>query len=56
MDVDTQDPTKRLSRLDEQILVDGRTVSKSSLDVEIEGLNITLAEYYENIRPPDDLA
>jgi hypothetical protein len=55
VDDDTQDPMKQLTRLDEQILVDGGTVSKSSLDVEIEGLNITLAEYYENIRPLDDL-
>jgi hypothetical protein len=45
-------------RVDEQILVDNGRVSTSSLDVGIEGTNITLREYYEGIRPPDlaDLA
>jgi hypothetical protein len=28
-------------------------VSKTALDVEIEGMNMTLKEYYESIRPAD---
>lgn len=35
------------------MLVDNGQVSTSSLDVEIEGMNMTLREYYEDIRPPD---
>ena len=50
MDEDTED---RLKRKDEQILVDNRVVSTSSLDIQIEGTNMTLKDYYEGIRPPD---
>jgi hypothetical protein len=40
-------------RIDEQVLVDNYVASYSSLEVGIEGMNITLMEYYESIRPPD---
>lgn len=44
---------ERLARVDEQDLVDDGIVSTTSLDVEIEGMNITLKEYFEAQRPPD---
>jgi hypothetical protein len=52
------DPLGRIERLEEQILVDKGIVSTVSLDVQIEGTNMTLKEYYEDLRPPDlpDLA
>jgi hypothetical protein len=52
------DPLGRIERLEEQILVDKGIVSTVSLDVQIEGTNMTLMEYYEDLRPPDlpDLA
>lgn len=53
MDEESHDPEVRLRRLHHQMLVDQGVVSKSALDVEIEGMNITLNEYYERIRPPD---
>ena len=54
MDEDIKtDPLGRIERLEEQILVDKRVVSYSSLDVQIEGMNMTLKEYYEDLRPPD---
>ena len=53
MDEESHDPEVRLRRLHHQTLVDQGLVSKSALDVEIEGMNITLNEYYERIRPPD---
>lgn len=58
MDEDTRDPVIRRERTNEQILVDHGQVSTNSLDVQIEGTNMTLKEYYEDIRPPDlaDLA
>lgn len=56
MNEDSQDPATRWTALDLQTLVDNGKVSRSSLDVPIEGMNITLNDYYEGIRPPDDLA
>lgn len=58
MDEETQDPEIRMERTNEQLLVDQCQISTTSLDVEIEGMNMTLKEYYEGIRPPDlaDLA
>jgi hypothetical protein len=58
VDEDTHDPAIRRQRTNEQVLVDHGQVSTSALDVEIEGTNITLKQYYEDIRPPDlaDLA
>lgn len=53
MDEDTEDPVDRMERTNEQLLVDQGQVSTTSLDVEIEGMNMTLKEYYEDIRPPD---
>ena len=43
----------RLARVEQQVLVDEGKVSTTSLDVEIEGMNMTLAEYFEAQRPPD---
>ena len=53
MDEETQDPAIRMERTNKQLLVDQGQVSTTSLDVQIEGMNMTLKEYYENIRPPD---
>jgi hypothetical protein len=53
VDEETQDPVIRMARTNEQLLVDQGQVSTTSLDVEIGGMNMTLKEYYENIRPPD---
>jgi len=53
VDEDSQDPVISMERTNEQLLVDQGQVSTTSLDVEIEGMNMTLKEYYENIRPPD---
>jgi len=53
VDEDTYDPEIRSQRTNQQTLVDFRQVSTTALDVEIEGWNITLKEYYEGIRPPD---
>jgi hypothetical protein len=53
VDEDTEDPVDRMERTNEQLLVDQGQVSTTSLDVEIEGMNMTLKEYYEDIRPPD---
>jgi hypothetical protein len=53
VDEETQDPVIRMERTNKQLLVDQGQVSTTSLDVQIEGTNMTLKEYYENIRPPD---
>jgi hypothetical protein len=53
VDEDIEHPMARMERINEQTLVDNGQVSTSALDVEIEGMNKTLKEYYEDIRPPD---
>jgi hypothetical protein len=53
VDEDTQDRQLRMQRVDEQILVDNGRVSTSSLMVMIAGTNMTLLDYYEDIRPPE---
>jgi hypothetical protein len=53
VDEDLEEPALRIERVNEQTLVDDRQVSTSALDVQIEGTNMTLKDYYEEIRPPD---
>jgi hypothetical protein len=53
VDEESHDPEVRSRRLHHQILVWQGVVSKTALDVEIEGMNMTLNEYYESIRPAD---
>ena len=53
MDEQSRDPNVRSVKVDWQTLVYEGKVSTGSLDVPIEGTNITLKEYYESIRPPD---
>jgi argininosuccinate lyase len=53
VDEESHDPDVRLLRVHHQMLVYQGVLSKSSLDMQIEGLNMTLNEYYESKRPPD---